>query len=144
MTTPNKPLKGISKIADYGDTVAYRIECECTDDDHSVTAFIEIDNPWDDDLDGYRTPAEIQVEFFVNTTTPYWSKGNGIATYNYENSLEAIWRVTKNRVKAAYDILVKGSTPQSHTLILDEEATRNVANAMLDTIDELKKRNSDK
>ena len=145
MTTSNKPLKGISKLGEYSNSESYRINCECTSDDHAVDMYIEVSDANGYDLpEGYKVTPEIQVEFFVNTTTPYWKEGNGIHTYSYENSVEAIWRVTKNRIKAAYNILVKGSTPQSHTLALDSEGAKNVAISMIQIIDRLEKEYNEK
>lgn len=39
----NDPAIGISKLNDSEDYIGYRVECECTDPDHAIYAYVEKD-----------------------------------------------------------------------------------------------------
>ena len=40
---PEKPAWGISKQSDYGDSIWYQVQCECTDPDHCHVVEVEAD-----------------------------------------------------------------------------------------------------
>lgn len=105
-----KPAQGIMKTADYGDAKSFRVACECTDPGHDVNAWIEIDSD--------REIREITLGFYVETQTPFWSKGF-------------------NRFKAAWDLLVKGSHRSEHHLVLNRSSAENFAQAITDSIKEI-------
>lgn len=60
-----KPARGISELFEHKDSVCYRIDCECTSEDHAVTTWIEVQRSFDD-------CEYISVRFYVNTySSPY-------------------------------------------------------------------------
>lgn len=101
------PAEGISTLSSWDDARSFRISCECTDPNHDVNMWIEVNK--DKDL------PEIELAFYVDTWTPY-----------FEN-----W---SQRLKAVYDILFKGVHRQQHTLLLKKQAAINVANAITSTV----------
>lgn len=105
-----EPLKGIMLDNDYKDAKVYTIACDCHDGDHQVHMWIE--------LDGDKDCQDVNMTFYINTTTPFWKEGF-------------------SRVKAAWDILVHGYREDQHTLILNKEAALNVANTIKKTIKDL-------
>lgn len=105
-----EPLKGIMLDNDFKDAKVYTIACDCHDPNHSVHMWIS--------LEGDEDCKDINMTFYVNTTTPFWKQGF-------------------NRCKAAWDILVRGYREDQHTLILSRESALNVANTIKKTIKDL-------
>ena len=58
------PAWGISKQGDYGDSIWYHIECECTDPDHCHTVEVEAD----------PKTRDVSVHLYTEVSTPFWSK----------------------------------------------------------------------
>lgn len=114
------PAIGISKIADFKDSVCYRIDCDCTSHDHSVDTWIEVDQPYDDcDM--------VSVRFFINTYTHPFSDG--------------FWQ----RVKNAYKVLM-GVDEQQHEILLKPQAAKNwtaAVNSTIATIEKTKRGKAD-
>jgi hypothetical protein len=104
------PAQGIMLDRDYGGSKSYTIACDCTDPDHSVDMWIE--------LEGDKDCRDVTMTFFVNTTTPFWKEGF-------------------SRIKAAWTILVHGYREDHHSLILNKQAALNVANTITTVITEL-------
>ena len=98
-----KPARGIMFNADYGSSKSYTIACNCLDGDHQVHMWIE--------LEGQDDTKEVEMSFYVNTTTPFWKPGF-------------------SRIKAAWDILVHGYREDQHSLILNKQAALNVASTI--------------
>ena len=86
------------------------INCDCTDPDHAVDMWIEVNR--DADIE------TVDVTFYVKTTNEFWQEGY-------------------SRIRAAWDILTKGVHTQSNTLLLDRQSALNVAEAIKSTIKEL-------
>ena len=107
------PARGIMLDSDYGNSKAYTIACDCHDGDHQVHMWIE--------LEGDEHCRDVNMTFYVNTTTPFLKEGF-------------------SRVKAAWDILVKGYREDQHTLILSKQAALNVANTITTVITELEEK----
>lgn len=91
-----EPLKGISKIANG----AYRINCECTSQDHTVDCWIEVDHAFEDN------PELLSITHYVTM---------------YSKCYENLWQ----RIKAACNILFKGVDIKEHEILLTDEAARN-------------------
>jgi hypothetical protein len=104
------PAQGIMLDRDYGGSQAYTIACDCHDGDHQVHMWIELTG--DDDI------KDVEMTFYVNTTTPFWREGF-------------------SRIKAAWDILFKGYREDQHTLILNKQAALNVASTINRVVKEL-------
>ena len=96
----------------WKDTRSFRVACDCHSTDHDVNAWIEIDPDHE-----HRT---VDVEFFVEGTTPFWQKGF-------------------SRVRAAWNMLVHGYHREQHCLILRGQAARNFAAAIETSVQELEK-----
>lgn len=104
------PARGIMSDGDFGDSQAYTIACDCHDGDHQVHMWIE--------LNGDKDTKDVEMLFYVNTTTPLWKPGF-------------------SRIKAAWDILVHGYREDHHSLILKKQAALNVASTINRVVKEL-------
>ncbi len=107
-----KAAKGILLTGEWSDAKAFHIPCECTDPDHAVDMWIEVDHEQDIDA--------VNVTFYVKTTNEFWREGY-------------------SRIRAAWDILTKGVHTQSNTLILDKQSALNMAEAIKSTAKELER-----
>jgi len=107
------PAQGIMSDGDYGNSQAYTIACDCHSGDHQVHMWIELIG--DSDL------KDVEMTFYVNTTTPFWRGGF-------------------SRIKSAWDILVKGYREDQHTLILNKQAALNVAGTINRVVKELEEK----
>jgi hypothetical protein len=105
-----QPAQGIMLDRDYGGSKSYTIACDCHDGDHQVHMWIE--------LNGDNDTKDVEMIFYVNTTTPFWTEGF-------------------SRIKAAWDILIKGYREDQHTLILNKQAALNVASTINQVVKEL-------
>lgn len=100
-----KPAKGISTTAAYDDAVSYRVDCECTDDDHAVGMWIESKED--------HECQHVEVTFYVNTVTPVWSI---------------------NRWRAIWHLLRYGVHRSQHGLLLDKQSAVNFAEAIKSSV----------
>ena len=107
------PAQGISIDNDWGDARTFNVECDCSSDDHAVKMWIEVQR--DKDI------PDVEVSFYVTTWTPLW-KGWG------------------QRLRAVYEILVKGVHKQEHHMLLNKQSALNFAEAIKSTIKDLEKR----
>ena len=106
-----KPAEGIMLSNEWLGAKAYHIECDCTDPDHAVDMWIEVEG--DPDLQDV-----ISVIFYVKTTNEFWREGY-------------------SRLRAVWDILTKGVHTQSNTLLLKKQAALNLAEVIKTTVKEL-------
>lgn len=104
------PAQGIMLDRNYGDSRAYTIACDCRDGDHQVHMWIE--------LNGDEDTKDVEMIFYVNTTTPFWKEGF-------------------SRIKSAWNILIYGYREDQHSLILNKQAALNVASTITTVIKEL-------
>ena len=112
------PAQGIMLERDYGDAKNFKVECDCTSDDHSVHMWIEVQRD--------RDIPDIEVSFYVNTWTAKFWKG---------------W---PQRARAIWDILVHGVHRQEHHMLLNRQSALNFAETIKREIAELDKLNSNK
>lgn len=110
------PAQGISIEKDFGDAKVFNVECDCTAEDHAVKMWIEVQR----DL----VVPDVEVSFYVTT----WTR--------------EFWEDWPARLRAVYDILVKGVHKQEHHMILNRQAAINFANAITSTVAELEKKNT--
>lgn len=110
-----EPLTGIMKICDLDSVRAFRIACDCTNTDHDVDAWIEVEG------DSIGNSHLISVTFTVQTETPWWDS-------------------SYSRIREAWKILLHGYSTRSHNLLLNVDAARNFSNAITSTIDEFQNR----
>jgi hypothetical protein len=108
------PAQGIMLQGDYGDSKNFKVECDCSSDDHAVHMWIEVNKD--------KEFPEVEVSFYVNTWTPLWQGG---------------WR---DRIKAAWDILVKGLHRQEHHMVLNKQSAYNFAETIRSHVAELEKK----
>jgi hypothetical protein len=108
------PAQGISIEKDFGDARVFNVECDCSADDHSVKMWIEVQC----DLD----IPDVEVSFYVTT----WTR--------------EFWKDWPARLRAVYDILVKGVHKQEHHMILNRQSALNFAAAIKNTIKELEEK----
>lgn len=110
---PQQPAEGISVTSRWPDAVSYHIECDCHGVDHAVNMWIEVNND--------RETQDVEVSFYVDTWTPFWDTGF-------------------NRIKTAWNVLVKGYHRQEHTLLLNKQAALNLAKVIEHNVNELDNR----
>lgn len=108
-----EPAVGISKSVGQDDTYSYHIECTCTDPDHSLQVWIEVEA--EDDVD------DVQIIFYVQS--------------HYQS-----WRGFFRRFKDAIGIIFGSPLTKHHDLLLDKQAALNFAGALTNSIDEIEKR----
>jgi hypothetical protein len=108
--TTQTPAQGIMLDRDYGDSKSYTIACDCHDGNHQVHMWIE--------LNGDKDTKDVELTFYVNTTTPFWKPGF-------------------SRVRAAWNILIHGYREDQHSLILSKQAALNVAGTINTVVKEL-------
>ena len=98
-----KPAWGISKQSDYGDSIWYHIECECTDPDHCHIVEVEADPETHDVL----------VHLYTDVTTPFWSKCRW----------SMIWEIlTTGRAKHQACIILRPQAAVNYSAALREAA----------------------
>jgi hypothetical protein len=110
-----KPAEGILLVKDYIDAKIYHVECDCSSSDHAVKTWIEVNR---DDV-----ATNIEVGFYIDTWTPYWSRG---------------W----NRFRAIWQLLTTGIIRQEHHLILNKQSALNFADTIQQEVKELDKLNA--
>lgn len=107
-----KPATGVCKLFEHKNSVCYRVECDCSSEDHAVTTWIEVERAFDDCED-------ISVSFYVNTySSPY---ANGF------------WKRLKNACK-----ILMGKDEQQHEILLKQQAAKNWITAVENAINEYK------
>ena len=111
-----KPAQGIMLQHDFGDSKNFKVECDCTSDDHAVYMWIEVNR--DEEVQ------DVEVSFYVTT----WTK--------------EFWRNWPARLRAVYDILVKGVHKQEHHMLLSKQSAMNFAHAITANVKELEKKNT--
>jgi hypothetical protein len=104
------PAIGIAKIFEHKESVCYRIECECTSNNHAVDTWIEVERTFDDLED-------ISVIFYVNTYTHPFARG--------------FWQ----RIKNAAKVLI-GVDEQYHEILLKQQSAKNWIAAVEKSINE--------
>jgi hypothetical protein len=112
MSEAQTPAQGIMSVGHWPDADVYKVSCSCSDPDHDVVTWIEVQSESD--------IREVAITFFVNTRSPDWRKG---------------W----NRWRAAWDLLWHGRHESEHTLLLDPQSARNFSSAIVASIDRLEK-----
>jgi hypothetical protein len=108
---PQKPANGIMLTNEWMDAKTFHIECDCTDPDHAVDMWVEVEGD-------HILPNTVTVSFYVKTTNEVWREGY-------------------SRLRAVWEILTKGVHTQSNTLLLNKQAALNFAEAIKTTVKEL-------
>ena len=96
---PQTPALNISKSGEWKDASAYKIACDCHDNDHNVDMWLEVDP--DSEF------KDITISFHVQTTAPFWEKGF-------------------NRFKLIWELLTTGYYKSEHHFILNEQTATNL------------------
>lgn len=104
------PAQGISIENDFGNAKVFNVECDCTSDDHSAKMWIEVQRD--------REIPDVEVSFYVTTWTP-------------------VWQGWSQRLKAVYEILVKGVHKQEHHMLLNKQAALNFAETIKREVEEM-------
>lgn len=109
------PAKSVSRLSEYEDAASYRINCECMDDDHAISMWIETKED--------HECQHVEVSFYVNTSTPFWSMGRW----------RTIWKILRH-----------GFYCSQHSLLLDRQGAMNFAEAIKVSIENLEKKSTRK
>jgi hypothetical protein len=104
------PATGICKQQGWENTHVYHVNCSCTDGDHAVQTWIEIEP--DADI------PEVAVTFYVQAHYPSW-------------------RGFFRRLGDAWQILLGNPLTRSHGLLLEKQTAINFAAAINRSIEEL-------
>lgn len=105
-----QPARGISIDHEFGDARVFNVECDCSDDDHSIKMWIEVNR--DPDI------PDVEVTFYVTTWTAWFN--------NWQERLTAVW-----------DILINGVHKQQHSMLLNKQTALNFAEAIKSTVEVL-------
>jgi hypothetical protein len=105
-----KPAQGIMLQGEFSDSKNFKVECDCSSDDHAVYMWIELQRDQD--------CPEVEVSFYVTT----WTK--------------EFWKNWPARLRAVYDILFKGVHKQEHHMILNQQSALNFAETIKQTVKE--------
>jgi hypothetical protein len=100
---PQKPAEGISQLHSWSDFHMFKLDCDCTDPDHSAAILVELDSD----------TKFITLSFFVKASLPSW-------------------RSSFSRVRTALSVLFGGNFEKEHHLILNQQVSANLL-AALDT-----------
>lgn len=87
----------------------YKIECDCTDDDHSHVIDIDADDH------------VISVTIYTTLTTNYWS-----------------WNGLMTRLRLTWDIWTKGYATHQGSIVLREQVALNYAETLKSAINDLR------
>jgi hypothetical protein len=109
------PAEGIALSKAWNDSKMFTILCDCGSDDHSATMWIEVVP--DPDVN------DVTTTFYVKTVTPWYSL---------------------NRFKQIWQLLTKGYLTQEACIILNQQSATNLAGAITQSVEELKRVNVDK
>lgn len=109
--TPEVPASSIMLNNKWATAHSYTVKCECGSTNHDVNAWVEVDVET-----GSRN---VELKFYIETET------SGCNNF-------------MDRVKVAWNTLVKGYYRQEHELILKEQAAVNFLAAMQGSIQQLK------
>lgn len=106
-----EPAEGIMKTASWPDAEAFHVKCACSNQEHDVDMWIEVEPDKEVNL--------ITVSFFVSGSSPTWKSG---------------W----NRWRAIWDLLWKGTHRTENHLLLNAQAATNLVGALQDSVKKLK------
>ena len=112
MIKAQTPALNISKSGEWNDAVAYKITCDCHDNDHTVDMWIEVDP--DTEL------KDITISFHVQTTAPFWEKGC-------------------TRFKLMWQLLTTGYYKSEHYFIMNEQTATTLIDVLKKDLVKLKK-----
>lgn len=104
------PATGISKQQGWENTHVYHISCSCTDYEHALECWIEVEP--DADI------PEVSVTFYVQDHYPSW-------------------RGFFRRLSDAWKIICGNPLTKNHSILLERQAGLNVAAAITRSIEEL-------
>ena len=115
MDTTAQPVKNIMRTGEWKDAHAFRIACDCHNNEHDIDAWIEIQP----DLD----IGDITVTFYKDIYVPFWKTG-------YNRLLEA-WRV-----------LFTGYATRQGDFIMDKATARRFCATIERSIQDLERKNT--
>jgi hypothetical protein len=121
---PEIPARGILKQSDYGDSIWYRIACDCGCEDHDHVMNVVADDHG------------VGVEIYVNISTSglYPFKYNYDINNGFLSWFDCFWKDVYNglvtRLKYTRDIWTKGRIRADTYLILDKQQSLNYADTI--------------
>ena len=112
-----KPAEGITKGPSWDNTHTYKIECDCSDSDHAIHAWIEIE--------GESDVKDVSLSFYVKSCIPVWDK-------------------KFSRIRTALRVLFGGNLEQEHHIILNKQVAVNFLSALDKSIKDLDAKHTSK
>lgn len=108
---PETPAQGILKRNDWGDSMCYRVECECGSTEHGHEVQVEADQ------DG------ITVSIYVDAYTSYH---------------HSFWDSMRSRLSIAARALFRGTVKVQAELMLREQQAVNYGHTLLNAVEAVK------
>lgn len=115
MDKTSQPVKNIMRTGEWKDTHAFRVACECHNNEHDIDVWIEAQP----DLD----IGDITVTFYKDIYVPFWKSGF-------------------NRFKEAWRVLFTGYATRQGDFIMDKATARRFCATIEQSIQDLESKNS--
>jgi hypothetical protein len=106
------PAEGIMVHDDWGDTVRYKVACDCSDSDHDHQIWVEADDH------------SVSVTIYAVTQSDNWS-GRRLDNFWYN-----VYNGICQRIKLAWSVFVLGRVKTEVTLIMTEQQAHNYAETL--------------
>jgi hypothetical protein len=107
------PAEGIMVHNDWGDTVRYKVACECSDPDHDHQLWVEADDHG------------VSVSIYATVKTDSWT-GHRLDSFWFN-----VYNSIKKRVKLAWAVWVTGQVQTEVTLVMTEQQAHNYAETLI-------------
>jgi hypothetical protein len=96
---PQKPADGILKVNDFGDSMSYKITCQCGDDGHSHNVWVEADD------------GSVSVTIYTTAKSKWWEL----------NRWQKIWTLlTKGFVEYESNVIMNEQQALNYSATLAE------------------------
>ena len=133
-----KPARGIMLTHDFDNSKFFRVDCTCGNPDDAIDFVVELE----DDMD------EVQISTDIIHKTPFWKELAPWDTYKIDNSL-LYWVVnsvkelingTSHRLAITKEVWFNGYVKYQSTTFMTKQQTLNYAQALIDSVNELEKK----
>ena len=122
-----EPMMGIMKTSDHDDFAHYRVACNCSDADHDLNISIELDEDFH----------EVTVHVYSEVKTAYWNRNFDYSHGTWYYSIADFANDAINRVKLAYQALVKGYVVMESYTLLNKDVALNLADALRSGVEKI-------
>lgn len=134
---PQRPAEGILKIADYGTSKFYKVECSCGSNDDEISFEVEIDdlmnvyvNTWTIQKTSWWDNPFDENRALDNIDKPWWKVEYTVRTWL--NSFA-------HRCKITWQVWTQGYVKYSSNTIMSRQQALNYAEVLRQAIEECEK-----